>query len=67
MTSDLDHQLSVFKRGADELIVEAELLDKLRRGKPLRIKEGFDREQIPLPSIPRAVLVRQDGAKEQPA
>ena len=42
MTSDLDHQLSVFKRGADELIVEAELLDKLRRGKPLRIKEGFD-------------------------
>ncbi len=40
---------------------DAEL--ELRR----RIKEAFDREQIPLPSIPRAVLVRQDGAKEHPA
>jgi tyrosyl-tRNA synthetase len=34
--------LAVFKRGADELIVEAELETKLKRGKPLRIKEGFD-------------------------
>jgi tyrosyl-tRNA synthetase len=39
---DLAHQLAVFKRGADELIVEAELVAKLARGKPLRIKEGFD-------------------------
>jgi tyrosyl-tRNA synthetase len=42
MLSDIAHQLSGFKRGADELIVEAELIEKLRRGKPLRIKEGFD-------------------------
>src|SRR5208283_5279233 len=42
MIPDLAHQLAVFKRGADELIVEAELIDKLARGKPLRIKEGFD-------------------------
>jgi len=42
MQPDIPHQLSVFKRGAAELIVEAELIDKLRRGKPLRIKEGFD-------------------------
>ena len=42
MTVDLAHQLAVFKRGADELIVEAELETKLKRGKPLRIKEGFD-------------------------
>ncbi|MEO8738299.1 MAG: tyrosine--tRNA ligase [Casimicrobiaceae bacterium] len=42
MLPDLAHQLSVFKRGADELIVEAELAEKLKRGKPLRIKEGFD-------------------------
>jgi tyrosyl-tRNA synthetase len=42
MPPDIDHQLSVFRRGADELIVEAELVAKLRRGKPLRIKEGFD-------------------------
>ena len=39
---DIAHQLAVFKRGADELIVEAELVAKLVRGKPLRIKEGFD-------------------------
>ena len=42
MNPDIVHQLAVFKRGADELIVEAELVAKLARGKPLRIKEGFD-------------------------
>src|SRR5215831_12201023 len=42
MIRDLEHQLAVFKRGAEELIVEAELVAKLGRGKPLRIKEGFD-------------------------
>ncbi|MEP6941394.1 MAG: tyrosine--tRNA ligase [Betaproteobacteria bacterium] len=42
MLPDLDHQLSVFRRGAAELIVETELVAKLARGKPLRIKEGFD-------------------------
>ena len=42
MPIDISHQLAVFKRGADELIVEAELEAKLKRGKPLRIKEGFD-------------------------
>ncbi len=42
MPIDIPQQLAVFKRGADELIVEAELVAKLQRGKPLRIKEGFD-------------------------
>jgi tyrosyl-tRNA synthetase len=42
MSSDLAHHLAVFKRGADELIVENELVAKLARGRPLRIKEGFD-------------------------
>jgi tyrosyl-tRNA synthetase len=42
MAFDLDHHLAVFKRGADELIVESELAAKLARGRPLRIKEGFD-------------------------
>jgi tyrosyl-tRNA synthetase len=32
----------VFKRGADELLIARELADKLARGRPLRIKEGFD-------------------------
>jgi tyrosyl-tRNA synthetase len=42
MTPDIQHQLAVFRRGADELLVETELAAKLARGTPLRIKEGFD-------------------------
>jgi len=42
MAIDITHQLAVFRRGADELLVEAELKNKLGRGKPLQIKEGFD-------------------------
>ncbi len=42
MAFDVDHHLAVFKRGADELLVESELAAKLARGVPLRIKEGFD-------------------------
>src|SRR5919204_1323273 len=42
MTPQIDQELAVFKRGADELLVESELATKLSRGVPLRIKEGFD-------------------------
>ena len=42
MKPDLQHQLAVFRRGAEELLVESELETKLSRGKPLQIKEGFD-------------------------
>ena len=42
MTFDIEHHLAVFRRGADELLVESELAEKLKRGQPLRIKEGFD-------------------------
>jgi tyrosyl-tRNA synthetase len=42
MGFDIDHQIAVFRRGADELLVESELRAKLARGKPLNIKEGFD-------------------------
>ena len=42
MAVDIEQQLAVFKRGADELLVETELAAKLARGKPLRVKEGFD-------------------------
>jgi tyrosyl-tRNA synthetase len=42
MTADIPRQLEVFRRGADELLVESELAAKLARGTPLRIKEGFD-------------------------
>jgi len=42
MAVDIQQQLAVFKRGADELLVESELVHKLARGAPLRVKEGFD-------------------------
>ncbi len=38
----LKDQLEVIKRGCEELLVEAELIDKLRSGAPLRVKAGFD-------------------------
>lgn len=38
----VQEQLSVIKRGADEVLVEAELVNKLERGLPLRVKAGFD-------------------------
>ncbi len=34
--------MQLIKRGCDEILVESELLEKLSRGKPLRIKAGFD-------------------------
>ncbi|MCG6874560.1 MAG: tyrosine--tRNA ligase [Betaproteobacteria bacterium] len=40
--SDLAQQLQVITRGADELLIEAELIQKIKRGKPLRVKTGFD-------------------------
>jgi len=42
MPVDVADQLAVFKRGADELIVESEVAQKLARGTPLRIKLGLD-------------------------
>src|SRR3954465_14314847 len=38
----LTEQLDIIKRGCDELLVEAELIEKLRTGRPLRVKAGFD-------------------------
>jgi tyrosyl-tRNA synthetase len=39
---DIKQQLAIIKRGADELLIEAELVEKLKKGQPLRIKAGFD-------------------------
>ncbi|MCK5307935.1 MAG: tyrosine--tRNA ligase, partial [Zetaproteobacteria bacterium] len=35
-------ELAQIKRGADEILVEAELVERLKAGRPLRIKAGFD-------------------------
>jgi tyrosyl-tRNA synthetase len=37
-----EEQLAELKRGTAEILLESELLTKLRRGQPLRIKAGFD-------------------------
>lgn len=37
-----EQQLALIKRGCDELIQEDELLERLREGRPLRVKAGFD-------------------------
>jgi tyrosyl-tRNA synthetase len=41
MTS-IEEQLRVIRRGCDELIVEEELREKLKSGRPLRVKLGMD-------------------------
>ncbi|GAB4358258.1 MAG: tyrosine--tRNA ligase [Gammaproteobacteria bacterium] len=38
----LEEALRVIRRGAEEILVEAELVEKLKRGRPLRVKAGFD-------------------------
>ena len=39
---DTQSQLNLIKRGSDELLVESELIEKLKLGRPLRVKAGFD-------------------------
>jgi len=38
----IEDALQQIRRGADEILVESELIKKLKRGKPLKIKAGFD-------------------------
>lgn len=39
---DSESQLALIKRGGEELLVESELSEKLKSGRPLRVKAGFD-------------------------
>jgi len=40
--TDIQSQLALINRGSDELLIEAELVERLKGGHPLRIKAGFD-------------------------
>ena len=40
--SSVDESLALIRRGADEILVEEELIRKLESGRPLKIKAGFD-------------------------
>ena len=38
----IDEKMSILRRGVDEILLEAELVEKLKKNKRLRIKAGFD-------------------------
>ena len=38
----IEQSLALIKRGSDELLIESELVEKLKTGQPLRVKAGFD-------------------------
>ncbi len=40
--SDIQAAMELIKRGADAVLIEAELAEKLKSGRPLRVKAGFD-------------------------
>jgi tyrosyl-tRNA synthetase len=40
--SELEQALATIARGADEIIKREDLVERLKRGRPLRIKAGFD-------------------------
>lgn len=40
--ASVEESLELIRRGTDEILIEEELVKKLKRGKPLRIKAGFD-------------------------
>ena len=39
---DIDHQLATIRRGCEELLLEEDLVRKLKTGRPLRVKLGLD-------------------------
>lgn len=38
----IDEALSIIRRGTEEILIEEELIARLKEGKPLRVKAGFD-------------------------
>ncbi len=42
MSESISQQLQIIKRGCQELLIEEELVQKLNKSKPLRVKAGFD-------------------------
>lgn len=40
--SDAEEALALIRRGVSELLVESELAERIKQGRPLRVKAGFD-------------------------
>ena len=53
-----EQQLELIKRGTADIIQEAELLAKLKEGRPLRVKAGFD-PTVPDIHLGHTVLLRK--------
>jgi tyrosyl-tRNA synthetase len=53
-----EQQIEYLKKGSEELIKEEELLEKIKRGKPLTVKAGFD-PTAPDLHLGHAVLLRK--------
>src|SRR5262245_13788024 len=53
-----EQQLAYLKKGCEDVIREEELLEKLKRGKPITVKAGFDPTSPDL-HLGHAVLLRK--------
>jgi len=42
VAAEFEEALALLKRGVDEILLEDELVERLKEGRPLRIKAGFD-------------------------
>jgi tyrosyl-tRNA synthetase len=40
--ANLEEALAIIRRGVEEILIEQELIEKLKSGRPLRVKAGFD-------------------------
>src|SRR5476651_920270 len=38
----IEEALQIIRRGTEEILLEADLIERLKTGKPLRVKAGFD-------------------------
>src|SRR5271167_4139087 len=59
-----EDQLKELKRGSDEILSEKDLLEKLKRNKPLIIKAGFD-PTAPDLHLGHTVLIQQMARFQQ--
>ena len=56
--SQVDDALKIIQQGSEEILLLDELRDKLKQGKPLRIKAGFDPTAADL-HLGHAVLINK--------
>ena len=69
MTS-VERQLEIIRRGCDELLIEAELRDKLKSGRPLRVETkvisvlATQHEKLAEPHVAQHRLIRLEQHRQ---